>query len=137
MMEKTKHFQTLVIGVTLILMAWGIAITPGNAQGTADPAQVVDDYLTSLVNGNAQALSALIDGRMKSKSRALTLDPDSYALFLKKHYAGVQTTIEEIIPDGERVLARVRFDYPSSDTSVVELVLTQVGGQWKVTDEAY
>jgi len=136
-MAKYYPMRTLMIGVAMTLVAWGSMIPQGMAQSTADPAQVVNDYLTSLANGDTQMLSALIDGRMKSKSRALALDPDSYASFLKEHYAGVQTTVEEIVSDGDRMRARVRFDYPTSDTSVIEFVLTQVGGQWKITDESY
>jgi len=137
MMAKLKSMGTLVIGLAMMLVAWGTMIPQATAQDAAAPAQVVNEYLTSLVNGDTQALSALIDGRMKSKSRALALDPDSYASFLKEHYAGVKMTVEGIVPDGDRMLARVRFDYPASDASVIELVLTRVGGQWKITDEAY
>lgn len=137
MMGNMSYFRTMAIGLALTLAAWGTMVPQSVAQDAAGPAQVVDQYLTSLVNGNTQVLTALIDGRMKSKSRALALDPGSYGLFLKKHYAGVLTTVEEIVPDGDRMLARVRFDYPTSDTSLIQLVLTQVGGQWKITDEAY
>lgn len=137
MMVKFNPIGTLVVGVVLTLMAWGTMIPQARAQDAADPAQVVSEYLTSLVNGDTQVLSTLIDGRMKRKSRALALDPESYASFLRKHYAGVQTTVEEIIPEGDRMLARVRFDYPTSDTSLIELVMTQVDGQWKITDETY
>jgi len=136
-MAKYYPMRTLMIGVAMTLVAWGSMIPQGMAQSAADPAQVVNDYLASLVNGDTRMLSALIDGRMKSKSRALALDPDSYASFLKEHYAGVQMTVEEIVSDGDRMRARVRFDYPTSDTSVIEFVLTQVGGQWKITDESY
>ena len=137
MMVKFNPIGTLAVGVVLTLMAWGTMIPQTRAQDAADPAQVVSEYLTSLVNGDTQVLSTLIDGRMKRKSRALALDPESYSSFLRKHYAGVQTTVEEIIPDGDRMLARVRFDYPTSDTSLIELVMTQVDGQWKITDETY
>jgi|GEM_PF-4511725 len=128
---------TLWLGLLLTLMAWAGPVSRVQAQGVADPARVVDQYLTSLVAGNTQVLSTLIDGHVKRRNRQLAMDPVSYGAFLRKHYNGVKTTVEDISPRGEQVVARVRFDFPGSDASVVELVLTRVGGRWKITDETY
>jgi len=127
----------LWFSMALMLMAWGGIAPQSQAQANTDPAQVVNQYLSSLAAGNTQVLSTLIDGRMKRKNRQLALDPASYGDFLRKHYSGVKMVVESITSRGDRVLAKVRFDYPASDSSLIELVLTQVGGRWKITDETY
>ena len=121
----------------VILTAWAVVIPRVSAQDLTAPTQVVNEYLSSLVNGETQKLVQLIDGRMKQNNRQLVLSPETYSQFLKTNYAGVQTTIEEIVPDGTRVRAKVRFDYPSQDFSVIDFTLTRMNGQWKITDEVY
>lgn len=135
-MLKTGHFGSLVAGLVLALVFLVGLIPPGMAQDSMTPSQVIDEYLVSLVNGDAPQLLALIDGPMKRKNRQLELSPETYSDFLKDHYTGVQTAVEEIITDGSRMRARVRFNYPG-DSSIIEFVLTQVDGQWKITDELF
>lgn len=137
MWRPLKGIRTGIVGLALTVSAWMAVIPQGMAQDLIVPSQVVSDYLTSLVNGDTQVLFALIGGRMKDKNRALALSPDSYSRFLKKHYTGVQTTVEEIVPYGDRMRAQVRFDYPTSDSSIIAFILSQVDGQWKITDEEY
>jgi len=137
MIAMYRPAGTLWLGLAMTLMVWGSIVPPSRAQANADPAQVVNQYLSSLAAGNTQVLATLIDGRMKRKNRQLALDPASYGDFLRKHYSGVKMVVETITSRGDRVIARVRFDYPASDSSLIELVLTQVGGRWKITDEAY
>jgi len=117
--------------------AWAAVIPRVSAQDLTAPTQVVNEYLSSLVNGDMQKLVQLIDGRMKQNNRQLVLSPETYSQFLKTNYAGVQTTIEEIAPDGAGVRARVRFDYPPHNSSIVEFLLTESNGLWKITDEVY
>ena len=135
-MWNTLRIRTLMAGFALTVAVWGMP-PQLMAQGLTPQTQVVNDYLASLVNGDTQALIALIDGRMKQKSRHLVLNPDTYSQFLKEHYAGVQTTLEQISPEGDKITARVRFDYPTADSSVIDFMLTQVNGQWKITDEVF
>jgi hypothetical protein len=52
-------------------------------------------------------------------------------------FVGVQTTIEKIAADGAAVRATVRFEYPSQDFSIIEFLLTESNGLWKITDEVY
>lgn len=137
-MWKTRYVRIRVVGFALTLAVLVGAIIPqGWAQDVAAQAQVVDDYLASLVSGDTERLNMLIDGPMKQKNSHLVQNADSYSGFLKNHYAGVQTTVEEIIPDGTRTRTRVRFDFPTQDSSVIEFILTQVDAQWKITDEIY
>ena len=121
----------------VILTAWAVVIPRVSAQDLTAPTQVVNEYLSSLVNGETQKLVQLIDGRMKQNNRQLVLSPETYSQFLKTNYAGVQTTVEEIVPDGIRVRAKVRLDYPSQDISIIDFTLTRMNGQWKITDEVY
>lgn len=123
--------------VLLVLTAWVAVIPRAGAQDLTAPTRVVNEYLSSLVAGDTQKLVQLIGGRMKQNNRQLVLSPESYSQFLQTNYAGVNATIEEIIPDGSRIRAKVRFDYPSQDTSVIELLLTEINGLWKITDEIY
>ena len=107
------------------------------AQDISVPTQAINGYLSSLASGDTQKLVALIDGPMKANNRQLVLSPDTYSKFLQSHYNGVQMTVEDISPGAAKVRARVRFDYPTSDSSVIEFVLTQVDGQWKITGEEF
>ena len=136
-MWNTLRIRTLMAGFALTVAVWGMASPQLMAQDLTAQTQVMNDYLASLVNGDTQSLIALIDGRMKQKSRHLVLNPDTYSQFLKEHYAGVQTTLEQISPEGDKITARVRFDYPTADSSIIDFILSQVDGQWKITDEAF
>ena len=136
-MWKTRRISKLVVSFVMAVAVSGAVVTQGMAQDLTEPSRVMDVYLASLVSGDTQQLVTLIDGRMKRKSAHLVLNPETYSQFLKQHYAGVQTTVEDVVPDGDRVRARVRFDFPSTDSSVIEFVLTQLDGQWKITDEAF
>lgn len=143
--SKSAHLQVytiiqtrkLVLVLLAMLTAWAVVMPRVSAQDLTAPTQVVNAYLNSLVNGDTQKLVQLIDGRMKQNNRQLVLSPETYSQFLKAHYGGVQTTIEEIVPDGAGVRARVRFDYPSQDFSTIEFLLTESNGLWKITDEVY
>ncbi len=122
----------------LIMIATGFAIIPQvQATGLDEPAAVVQQYLDSLVSGDTRDLASLMDGRMLESNRHLVQKPDSYAIFLKKHYAGVQTHVEEITSVDGKQHARVRFDFPAQDASEIVLILDQLNGQWKIIDELY
>jgi predicted ester cyclase len=127
----------LMMGTSLMLAAWAALMPTAQGQDLSAATQVVNDYLVALVNGDIEQLSALIDGRMKAKSPQLALNPDSYSQFLRKHYAGVQTTVENVVPEGDKARARVRFNYPSQNSSVIEFILSPTNGQWKITDEDF
>ena len=136
-MNDTKPMKTLLSGLAL-----SFALTLGLpnsllAADLSDPALVMDEYLVSLVNGDTDGILERIDGRMKSKNRALELSPDSYSEFLQTHYEGVQTAVEELSPENGKIRARVRFDYPNADSSVIDFILTQTDGQWKISNEDY
>lgn len=135
--RASKGIRTWVVGLALALALWGAGIPRGIAEDLTGPAQVMGDYLASLVNGDTQQLIALIDGPMKEKNSHLILNPDTYSQFLKKNYVGVQTIVERLTGNGDQVRVRVRFDYPSSESSAIEFILTEVEGQWKITDEIY
>jgi hypothetical protein len=137
MMWTNKHYRALIAGLIFAVPMWCGMLATVQAQDVSAPSQVVNDYLSSLTSGDTQRLLTLIDGRMKAGNRQLELNPDSYSRFLQAHYAGVQTTVEDIFPREAKMHARVRFDYPASDSSVIEFVLTQVDGQWKITDEEF
>lgn len=126
-----------MLALLIMITAWTALIPRVSAQDLAAPTQVVNEYLNSLVNGDTQKLVQLIDGPMKQNNRQLVLSPASYSQYLKTNYAGVQATIEDVTPDGAGVHARVRFDYPSGDSSIIEFLLTENNGLWKITDELY
>jgi hypothetical protein len=103
----------------------------------AAAAQVMNHYLESLANGDTQQLSGLIDGAMKKRNRQLSLDPDYYGEFLRSHYSGVSMSVESVREKGELVEAEVRFDYPTSKSTTIIFVLSEVNGEWKITDELF
>ena len=129
--------RILVLSLLVMMTAWTAVIPQVSAQDLTAPTQMVREYLSSLVNGDTQKLVQMIDGRMKQSNRQLVLNPETYSQFLKSNYAGVQITIEEIAPDGAGIRAKVRFDYPSQDSSIIEFLLTETNGLWKITDEVY
>ena len=105
--------------------------------GQAAAVQVMNHYLESLANGDAQRLSGLIDGAMKKRSRQLSLDPAYYGEFLRSHYSGVNMSVGSVRDKGEVVEIDVQFDYPTSGSTAIIFVLSQVEGEWKVTDEIF
>lgn len=113
------------------------AISQANAGIPKSPEQLINSYLAHLVDGNIAALHRLLGGKMKRDNRQLLASPDSYSEFLKSRYAGVRTTVEELAAQGNRVLARVRFDYPSGESATTVFVITGHNGQWRITDEIY
>lgn len=133
--KRRKRMLFLVLLV--VLTAWVAIIPRVGAQDLSAPTQLVNEYLNSLVNGDTQKLVELIDGRMKQNNRQLVLSPESYSQFLKANYAGVQTTVEEVVPHNGGARARVRFDYPSQDSATIDFLLTEQNGLWKITDELY
>jgi predicted ester cyclase len=143
--QKTKPPGSLLSiqlrGLALMLVAcltlWTSIIPRASAQDLTAPTQVVNEYLGSLVKGDTQKLVQLIDGRMKQNNRQLLLNPQTYSKFLKTNYAGVQTTLEEVTLVGAKVRARVRFDYPSQESSTIEFLLAESKGSWKIIDEVY
>ena len=139
LLQVHTGMQTRIVVLSLLVMmaAWTAVIPRVSAQDLTAPTRVVNEYLSSLVNGDTQKLVQLIDGRMKQSNRQLVLNPETYSQFLKTNYAGVQMTIEDIAPDGAGIRAKVRFDYPSQDTSIIEFLLTERNGLWKITDEVY
>lgn len=129
--------RKLLVGLVLAV-AGGVGAGPVTlAQDLTAPSGVVNDYLAGLASGDTAKLSALIDGRMKEKNRHLLLSPDTYSQFLRDHYAGVQSTVENMVAEGDKVRARVRFNYPNEQSSVIEFMLTQTEGQWKISDEIF
>jgi len=137
-MSVISRTKSRLSALVVCLAMLGAALAPpAMAAAPGDPQQLVESYLAALANGDIDTILASIDGRMKNKNKALELSPDTYADFLRDHYQGVQTTVEEITPQGDRMRARVRFDYPTSDSSVIVFILSDVNGQWKITNEEY
>ena len=120
--------------VTLLLLGgYGVQAETDRAAAV----EVMTGYLDSLASGDTSQLSALIDGTMKKRNRQLTLDPDYYGEYLRTHYSGVMMSVESIRDKGDLVEAEVRFDYPSAQSTTIIFVLSQVAGDWKVTDEIF
>jgi len=136
-MLKVSRTGKVVLQLFLAIAAWNGVIHNGYAQDLSDPAQVIDQYLVSLTNGDSQQLIALMDGRMLRKNKGLSVKPAYFSQYLKETYAGVQTSVENIEVVGDQRHARVRFDYPTLETSEIVFVLSNTGNEWKVTDELY
>ena len=128
-------FKHPVPGFLMLVLLWMAGNAPTLAQDLATPTQAVNTYLTSLINGDTQQLITLVGGSMKQRNQQLFLNPGSYSKFLKKYYAGTQTVLEEMVPDGNRLQARVRFEYPSQESAIIIFILTQTEGRWMITDE--
>lgn len=132
---KKSALRGLFNGVLVALLVFGYGVQAETNRAAA--AQVMTRYLDSLASGDASQLSGLIDGAMKKRNRQLTLDPDYYGEYLRTHYSGVMMSVESIRDKGERVEAAVRFDYPSAQSTTIIFVLSQVAGEWKITDEIF
>jgi predicted ester cyclase len=127
----------LTLSLLLIVVVWIAVHSHAEALDLAAPTQVVNEYLEGLASGDTEKLVQLIDGRMKQNNKQLAINPESYSQFLQTNYAGVQMTLEEIVPDGTGVRAKVRFDYPSQDSMSIEFLLAETGGMWKIIDEEF
>lgn len=136
-MLKISLTGKFVLRFLLAMMLWSGSVHTGYAQNLADPAQVVDQYLASLINGDTQQMLAVIDGRMLRKNGQLVNASATYPQFLRNIYAGVQTTVEDIAAVGDKTHIRVRFDYPAPETSEIIFVLSNKNNEWKITDELY
>lgn len=132
---KKSALIGLFNGVLVALLVFGYGVQAETDRVAA--VEVMNTYLESLANGDAPRLSELIDGAMKKRNRQLTLDPDYYGEYLRAHYSGVIMSVESIRDKGERVEAAVRFDYPSAQSTTIIFVLSQVAGEWKITDELF
>ena len=130
-----KRLRGLYGGVLATLLLFGYGAQAETDRSAA--VQVMNHYLESLANGDAPQLSGLIDGAMKKRNRQLSLDPDYYGEFLRTHYSGVIMSVESIRDKGELVEAEVRFDYPTAKSTTIIFVLSQVAGEWKITDEMF
>ncbi len=135
--RRATDARALLAGLLLTVAVGGSIVPPGVAQDLTEPSQVISAYLTSLVNGDTDRLGTLIDGPMKQKNRHLELNPDTYSQFLRDHYADVQTVVESVVPEDSRIRSRVRLEYPTGQSSTIYFILTQVNGQWKITDEIF
>ncbi len=136
-MLKITRTGKFVLQLLFIMVAWSGVIHNSYAQDLSDPAQVMDQYLVSLANGDTKQLLALIDGPMLKKNRQLVVKPAYYSQYLKEIYAGVQTNVENLQVVGDQRHARVRFDYPTLETSEIVFVLSNMNNEWKITDELY
>ena len=96
MILTAEHLIKTVAGFALLAATWMVVSSGVSAQDLDDPARVVNEYLTSLVNGDTQQLILLIDGKMKNNNKQLVLNPETYSQFLKAHYKGVRITVENI-----------------------------------------
>jgi hypothetical protein len=126
-----------LMGAVFIAMT-GIGMAAGNANAVganADPRAVVQAYLAGLRNGNVSTLHGLLGPRTKRRSERLLTKNTEYPAFLRAHYAGVVMTIVDITPAGDDYEARVRFDYPTSQSVIRIFTLSLVGGQWSIVGE--
>ena len=137
---KNNSYMKLLSGLYGGLLVASLFLGCYSAQadiGQVAAVQVMNKYLESLADGDTQQLSILIDGAMKKRNRQLSLDPDYYGEFLRSHYSGVIMSVESIKDKGEVVEVEVRFTYPTSQSTTIIFVLSQVEGEWKVTDEIF
>lgn len=137
MIHASKDLKNMLPGFFLLAATWMSVIPCVMAQDLVGPEGVVNEYLTSLVTGDTHKLIMLIDGKMKNNNKQLILNPETYSQFLKAHHEGVQTIVETLVPDGEIVHAYVHLEYSAEDSSLIELLLMQRDGEWKIIDELY
>jgi hypothetical protein len=138
---KKNHYLKLLRGVyggllAVFLFVSGYSVQAETSQEIA-ASQVLNSYLESLANGDVQQLSGLVGSAMKKRNRQLSLDPDYYGEFLRAHYSGVVMLVESVTDKGETVEAKVRFDYPTSQSTAIIFVLSQAEGGWRITDEIF
>jgi len=125
----------LIIGCWVLGMAAMAPATDSMAAGAATAQQAMQSYLASLSAGDVATLSNLVGGTLKDRSYRVLTQNTEYPQFLRSHYAGVVMTIETMTPAGPNYEAKVRFDYPSSDSATRTFTLSVLDGQWKVIDE--
>jgi hypothetical protein len=133
-----KYYNIYITGFFMVAMLWMSVSLSVTVQEDPDaPVRVINAYLESLVSGDTQQLVLLLDGKLKNDNKQLILNPETYSQFLREHYQGVNTVIEDVSREDTRARARVRFEFPVGDTMLIEFILLQREGQWKVVDEIY
>lgn len=131
--ELLRGLSSGLFAVLLLITSIGVQAEAGQDAAV----QVVNSYLESLATGDVQQINGLVGDSMKHRNRQLTLNPDYYGEFLRTHYAGVAMSVESIRDKGELIEARVRFDYPTSESTTITFVVAQEEGAWKITDELF
>ena len=128
-----RSFSAGLFGLSLLISSMGIQAEVNQAAAI----DVLNRYLGSLATGNVQQINGLVSDTMKQSNPQLALNPDYYGEFLRTHYAGVTMQVESVLDKGEVVEARVRFDYPESESTTITFVLGQEQGIWKITEEIF
>jgi predicted ester cyclase len=136
-MRIAGFLRNTVTGFTILVALWAWETTSAIAEDLSEPSRVVNAYVASLINGDTQQLTMLIDGKMKKNNKQLVLNPDTYSRFLRDYYKGVNAVLEDVVPEGSRMRARVRFEYPAQDSSTIDFILAKRAGEWRIVDEVY
>lgn len=138
----TKFFllirRRLVLWLILIWLPLMVMPAVGYGRGSSgyDEAEaVVNEYLDSLTKGDVSRLQELIAGPMKEKNLHILKNQEYYSSFLRTYYLGVITSIDHVFGTKETCYVRVRFEYPSSESTFLTFVLSLYSGAWKIMDE--
>lgn len=120
-----------VLSVIICLMNYTSATVACDAQAEA----VVSAYLADLAGGDVAAIERLVDGNMAKRASAHFRHPQRYGAFLRQQYKQVVMTIVSTAQVEAACHVSVEFAHPSGDTERITLVLSTIGGVWKITDE--
>ena len=120
-----------VLSVIICLMAFAPATFACDAQADG----VVSAYLADLAGGDVAAIEGLVGGNMAKRASAHFRNPHRYGAFLREQYKQVVMTIVSTAQVEDACHVSAEFAYPSGDIESITLVLSTIGGVWKITDE--
>lgn len=112
-----------------------ITFVPAAFACDAQAEAVVKAYLADLASGDIAAIEGLVDGNMAKRASAHFRNPQRYGAFLREQYKQVVMTIVSTAQAKDACHVSVQFSYPSGDIDSVTLSLSNIYGQWKITDE--
>ena len=123
--------------LTLVVLAiFNLMVVPPTIHACDGQAEtVVSTYLTGLASGDVAAIEGLVDGNQARRASAHFRNPRRYGAFLRKQYKRAVMTIVSTAPVEDACHVAVEFTYPLGEIESITLVLTTVGGVWKITDE--
>jgi hypothetical protein len=123
---------SIFVGLTFITALFGASVSLAQV---SEVETVVYSYLNSLASGDVAAIEGLIDGPLAERTKGVFRNPDQYGNFLRQQYDQASMSVVSITPAANSYHAKIQIDYISGKTSSYVLVVSDVNGVWKITDE--
>ena len=120
-----------------LIAAFFFCISPADAEQNG-PADTVLQFFDASRNGDVAQMRELVSGSYYYRRKAVLENNDQYPAFLRDHFHGSTTNIEESNIDRKNQIAAVTVitHFPNQSINTSRLVLKKdSSGSWKIVDE--